>query len=93
MANVNKEELARGIAERSGLGLAEAKRALEATLEEISHQLGSGNEIRLTGFGKFWVSHQPARKGRNPQTGEEIEIHARAVPKLSPGASLKEAVQ
>jgi DNA-binding protein HU-beta len=93
MAIVNKEELARGIAERSGLGAGEAKRALEATLEEISQQLGAGNEVRLTGFGKFWVSHRPARKGRNPQTGEQIEIQARAVPKLSPGAGLKQAVQ
>jgi DNA-binding protein HU-beta len=42
--------------------------------------LGAGNEVRLTGFGKFWVSRRPARKGRNPQTGEPIEIHARAVP-------------
>ncbi len=93
MAIVNKDELARGIAKRSGLGTGEAKKALDATLEEIAHQLGAGNEIRLTGFGKFWVSHRPARKGRNPQTGEPIEIHARAVPKLSPGAGLKQAVQ
>ena len=93
MAIVSKDELAKGIAERSGLGNGEAKKALEATLEEIAHQLGAGNEVRLTGFGKFWVSHRPARKGRNPQTGEPIEIHARAVPKLSPGAGLKQAVR
>jgi DNA-binding protein HU-beta len=93
MAVVNKDELVRGIAERSGLGVGEAKSALEATLDEIAGQLGAGNEIRLTGFGKFWVSHRPARKGRNPQTGESIDIQARAVPKLSPGASLKQAVQ
>jgi nucleoid DNA-binding protein len=93
MAIVNKDELVRGIAERSGLGVGEAKAALEATLDEISGQLKVGNEVRLTGFGKFWVSHRPARKGRNPQTGEPIEIHARAVPKLSPGAGLKQAVQ
>ena len=61
--------------------------------ENLAQQLGAGNEVRLTGFGKFWVSHRPARKGRNPQTGEPIEIHARAVPKLSPGAGLKQAVQ
>ena len=93
MAIVDKDQPARGIAGRSGLGLADAKRALEGTLDEIAGQLGAGNEIRLTGFGKFWVSHRPARKGRNPQTGEPIEIHARAVPKLSPGAGLKQAVQ
>jgi DNA-binding protein HU-beta len=93
MAIVNKDELARGIAERSGLGAGEAKKALDATLDEIAAQLGEGNEIRLTGFGKFWVSQRPARKGRNPQTGEEIDIQARAVPKLSPGAGLKQAVQ
>jgi DNA-binding protein HU-beta len=93
MAIVNKDELARGIAERSGLGTGEAKAALDATLEEITAQLGAGNEIRLTGFGKFWVSQRPARKGRNPQTGAEIDIAARAVPKMSPGAGLKQAVQ
>lgn len=93
MGIVNKDQLCKGIAERSGLSGSDAKRALEATLDEIATQLGDGNEIRLTGFGKFWVSHRPARTGRNPSTGEQIEIEARAVPKMSPGAGLKKAVQ
>ena len=92
MALVGKDELARDVAERSGLGLGEAKRALEATLEAIEQQMGAGNEVRLTGFGKFSVSHREARMGRNPQTGETMQIAAKTVPRFSAGAELKKAV-
>lgn len=93
MAIVNKDELARGVAERSGLEVGQAKAALDATLEEISAQLGGGNEIRLTGFGKFSSSRREARQGRNPRTGESMQIAAKTVPKFSAGAELKKAVQ
>jgi DNA-binding protein HU-beta len=92
MAIVNKDELARGVAERSGLEVGQAKAAVDATLEEISSQMSSGNEIRLTGFGKFSVSQRAAREGRNPQTGESMQIPAKTVPKFSAGAELKKAV-
>jgi DNA-binding protein HU-beta len=93
MAVVGKDELVRDVAERSGLGVGEAKRAIEATLRAIEEQMGEGNEVRLTGFGKFSVSQRSARTGRNPRTGESMQIAAKAVPKFSAGAELKKAVQ
>ena len=92
MAIVNKDELARGIAERSGLDNRQAKAAVEATLEEISKQIADGNEVRLTGFGKFSAVQRSARSGRNPSTGETMQIAAKSVPKFSAGAELKKAV-
>jgi DNA-binding protein HU-beta len=93
MTIVNKEELARGVAERSGLEVGQAKAAVDATLGEIEKQMAAGNEVRLTGFGKFSASHRAAREGRNPQTGEALQIAAKTVPKFSAGAELKKAVQ
>jgi DNA-binding protein HU-beta len=93
MGIVNKDELARGVAERSGLEVGQAKKAVEAMLEEISKQLAGGNEIRLTGFGKFSAVERSAREGRNPKTGESMQIPAKTVPKFSAGAELKKAVQ
>ncbi len=92
MAIVNKDEVARAVATRSGLDNGQAKSAVEATLEEISKQIAAGNEVRLTGFGKFSAAERAARQGRNPQTGETIEIAAKRVPKFSAGAELKKAV-
>ena len=67
MAIVNKDELARGVAARSGLDNGQAKKAVEATLEEISKQIADGNEVRLTGFGKFSAVKRAAwlRKASN----------------------------
>ena len=93
MAIVNKDQLAHAVAGRTGLNNSEAKMALEATLEEIAAQLGAGNEVRLTGFGKFSVSQRAAREGRNPQTGATMQIPAKAVPKFGAGAELKKAVE
>jgi DNA-binding protein HU-beta len=93
MAIVNKDQLARNVAERTGLSGSDAKLALEATLEEITRQIADGNEVRLTGFGKFSVTQRAARQGRNPQTGESMQISAKAVPKFGAGADLKKAVQ
>jgi DNA-binding protein HU-beta len=92
MGIVNKDELARGVAERSGLEVGQAKKAVEATLEEITKQIAGGNEIRLTGFGKFSAVERAAREGRNPKTGESMQIAAKTVPKFSAGAELKKAV-
>jgi DNA-binding protein HU-beta len=85
MAIVNKDQLARNVAERTGLSGSDAKLTLEATLEEISHQIADGNEVRLTGFGKFSVTQRAARQGRNPQTGATIQIAAKPCPSLAPG--------
>jgi DNA-binding protein HU-beta len=93
MATVNKDELARDVAARAGLDIGKAKLALEATLEAITAQIGAGNEVRLTGFGKFSTSQRAARQGRNPRTGERIQIAARSTPRFSAGAELRKAVQ
>jgi DNA-binding protein HU-beta len=93
MALVGKDELIRDVAERSGLSGADAKRAVDATLKAIEEQMSGGNEVRLTGFGKFSVSHREARTGRNPQTGETMQIAAKKVPRFSAGAGLKKAVE
>lgn len=93
MGIVNKDELVRGVAERSGLAVGEAKSAVEATLAEITQQIAGGNEVRLTGFGKFAAVKRSAREGRNPKTGESMQIAAKTVPKFSAGAELKKAVQ
>jgi DNA-binding protein HU-beta len=58
-------------------------------LEEIAAQLGAGNEVKLTGFGKFSVSQRAAREGRNPQTGATLQIPAKTVPKFGAGAELR----
>jgi DNA-binding protein HU-beta len=93
MSIVNKDELAKGVADRSGLENGQAKAAVAATLEEIAAQIAAGNEVRLTGFGKFSVAQRSAREGRNPQTGESMQIAAKRVPKFSAGAELKKAVE
>ena len=93
MGIVNKDELARTVAARSGLDNSKAKKAVEAALEEITKQIAGGNEVRLTGFGKFSAVQREARQGRNPQTGEAMQIAAKRVPKFTAGAELKKAVQ
>ena len=62
-------------------------------MSSIEEQMGEGNEVRLTGFGKFSVSERSARMGRNPRTGETMQIAAKSVPKFSAGAELRKAVQ
>jgi DNA-binding protein HU-beta len=89
---MNKTELMEAIAERAAVPKNEAQRYLDAFEEVVSHVLKSGDEIQITGFGKFYVREQKAREGRNPQTGEKMEIPARKVPTFSAGNSLKESI-
>ncbi|MDQ3742040.1 MAG: HU family DNA-binding protein [Actinomycetota bacterium] len=89
---MNKTELARAVAEDTGLTNGQAKEAIEATLERIENALMSGNEVSLSGFGKFAISERAARQGRNPQTGETIEIKASKAPRFQPSAPLKAAL-
>lgn len=93
MGIVNKDELARDVAARTGIDVGQSKLAVEATLEAIAKQIAGGNEVRLTGFGKFSAVQREARQGHNPQTGETMQIAAKRVPKFSAGAELKKAVQ
>ena len=71
----------------------EAQEAVDCVLSSITKALKKGDTVTLVGFGTFKVTNRKARKGRNPQTGEEIEIKASKAPKFTPGKSLKEAVK
>jgi DNA-binding protein HU-beta len=93
MGIVSKDDLARDVAGRAGLEVGQAKSAVDAAIDAIKEQVASGNEVRLTGFGKFSSSRREARQGRNPQTGETMQIAAKTVPKFSAGAEFKKAVE
>lgn len=89
---MNKGELIDSIAKHSGLTKADAGKALQATLDSVEGSLKKGDKVSVPGFGTFSVSKRAARKGRNPQTGEEIQIKARKVAKFKAGKGLSEAV-
>lgn len=89
---MNKSELIEQIAKRSGLPLSGSRKALEAVLECVSDALASGDRVQLVGFGTFKVTERSAREGRNPQTGEVINIPATKTPSFSAGAELKKIV-
>ncbi len=89
---MNKTELIERIAEESGVPTSEAQKHFEAFERVVTEALKSGEEVRITGFGKFSVRERKAREGRNPQTGEKMKIAAQKVPSFSAGNALKEAV-
>ena len=89
---MNKSELIDRIAEGSDISRATAARALEATLEAVTDSLKQSDPVALVGFGTFSVRDRAARTGRNPQTGEVIEISAARVPSFKPGKALKDAL-
>src|ERR671933_732596 len=91
-ALVNKSELIERIAEESGAPTSEAHKHLEAFERVVTGALKNGEDVRITGFGKFSVRERKAREGRNPQTGEKIRIAASRVPAFSAGNALKEAI-
>lgn len=90
---MSKGELIDALAEKTGCSKAEADKYLNALLEEITQSLSKGDQVTLTGFGSFKVSHRKARTGRNPQTGETIQIAATVVPRFKAGKGLKDAVK
>ena len=89
---MNKSELIEAIATSSDLSKAAAGRALDATLDTITNALKDGEQVVLVGFGTFQVKDRAARTGRNPQTGEAIQIKAAKVPGFKAGKALKESV-
>jgi DNA-binding protein HU-beta len=89
---VTKTEFIDEVAERAGLTKKDASAAVDAVLETIEGALKRGSDVTFSGFGKFTVSARSAREGRNPATGEKIQIAASNVPKFSAGAALKKAV-
>lgn len=88
---MTKADIASIVAER-GLAKKQAMEAVEATLDILKEALRRGEKIQLVGFGSFQVRAKRARKGRNPQTGEQITIAARKVLKFKPGKALHQAV-
>ncbi len=90
---MNKAELVEAMAESAGLSKADAKRALDAFISNTTDALKKGDRVALVGFGSFSVSNRAARKGRNPQTGKEIEIKAKKVVKFKAGADLSDKIK
>ena len=89
----NKQELVDSVAKATGLTKKDATAAVDAVFTSIEEALMNGEKVQLIGFGNFEVRDRAARKGRNPQTGAEIEIPASKVPAFKPGKALKEAVK
>ena len=90
---MNKGELAAAVAKQAKLSKAKAWETVNATFDAIKATLKKGQKVSLIGFGSFLVRNRKARKGRNPKTGQEIQIKARKVPAFSAGSDLKKAVQ
>ena len=89
---MNKAELIDAVAEAADISKASATRALDGALESITQSLKKGDTVTLVGFGTFSVRERAARTGRNPQTGETINIKASKVPGFKPGKALKDAI-
>ena len=89
---MNKGQLVASIAEQAGLTQSQAEAALTATLDTIGGALKDGDSVSLIGFGTFSVNERPAREGRNPRTGETIQIAAKTVAKFKPGKKLSESL-
>jgi DNA-binding protein HU-beta len=90
---MTKSEFVDQVADRAGLSKRDAGEAVDAFLQTIEDALKRGGEVSFSGFGKFSVSQRGAREGRNPATGEKIQIAASKVPKFTAGAGLKKAVK
>ena len=89
---MNKGELIDNIAQDANLSKADAGRALEALIGAITNALKSGDNVAIAGFGSFEVRARAARTGRNPKTGEALQIAASKAPAFKPGKALKDAV-
>lgn len=90
---MTKQEFVDQVADRAGLSKKDAGDAVDAFLDTVEDALKRGSEVSFSGFGKFSVSQRSAREGRNPATGERIQIAASRVPRFTAGASLKKAVK
>ena len=89
---MNKTEFIERVAQEADVSTNEAQRYFEAFERVVTETLKGGEEVQITGFGKFSVKERKAREGRNPQTGEKIQIGASKVPSFSAGNALKEAI-
>ena len=89
---MNKTELVAGVAEKAGLTKKDAEKAVNALFESVQQELIAGGKVQMIGFGTFEVKERAARKGRNPRTGQDIEIPASKNPVFKAGKALKDAV-
>jgi DNA-binding protein HU-beta len=89
---MNKAELVEAIATRADISKNKASEVVDAFVESVTEALRKGDSVTLVGFGSFVVTKREARIGRNPKTGENLNIPASNVPKFKPGKSLKDAV-
>ena len=89
---MNKQELVTAVADSAGLVRTDAARAVDAVLDAITGALTAGTDVKLVGFGTFHVTHRAASSGRNPRTGEPMQLDARKQPKFTAGKALRDAV-
>ena len=89
---MTKQDLAQQVASDTGLSSSDSKKAVDATFDAIAGELADGGEVAVAGFGKFSVSERSAREGRNPATGETIQIAASNAAKFSAASALKKAL-
>ncbi len=90
---MNKAELIAAMAEKAELSKKDSEKALKAFIDVVTDELVKGEKVQLVGFGTFEVSERPAREGRNPQTGETMEIKASKAPKFKAGKALKDIIK
>jgi DNA-binding protein HU-beta len=89
---MRKSDLVKAVAKEVDQPETQVSSVVNATFDAIQNALSSGDEVTITGFGTFKVTHRAAREGRNPQTGEAMPIPARNTPSFKPGSQLKRAV-
>jgi len=89
---MNKKDLVAKLAEDAGTTKKDAEAVLNSFMDTVGEVLANGDKISLVGFGTFETSERSARKGRNPQTGKEIDIPAKTLPKFKAGKSLKDKI-
>ena len=93
METISKKQLVDQIAAKTDATKTDINTILDAYIDVVKSNVAEGNKVQLVGFGAFELRHRAARKGRNPQTGKEIEIAASNVPAFKPGKALKNVVK
>ena len=89
---MNKTQLVNSLSEKTGLTKAQSNEVIDTLVSVISETLSNGEKVTLVGFGTFNTTQRDARKGRNPKTGETVDIPAKRVPKFTPGSELIKSV-
>lgn len=89
---MNKNEFVDRVADKSGMTKTDAGKVVDAVFDAVTEALQNNDDVRIVGFGTFSVTKRPAREGRNPRTGETIQIKASNQPKFSAGKGLKDAL-